>query len=251
VEHIACGTWLAAYGRRLPSFVDTNLPQANDTIPYTVVDPTGTGPVAAGTVISAPFYGRAATANGRPNAAFGATTDIFSGVNSNYEALVSQLTHRITHNLSFDANYTWSHALDYGENNTTFTNTNSLADPNNLRAEYGNSNQNVPNRLVMYAIYQTPAAFHGIMGHLLNNYEISPSYSAQTGLPYSPGLTGSTTGLLGVPAAIGASYNGSGGSNRPANSSLQRLFAKPDSGVGYEAVQAFYDRGESESGVAG
>jgi hypothetical protein len=30
-----------------------------------------------------------------------------------------------------------------------------LADPNNLRAEYGNSNQNVPNRLVMYAIYQT------------------------------------------------------------------------------------------------
>lgn len=52
------------------------------------------------------------------------------------------------------------------------------------------------------------------MGHLLNNYEISPSYSAQTDLPYSPGLTGSTTSLLGVPAAIGASYNGSGGSNR-------------------------------------
>jgi len=207
-------TWLAAFGRRLPNFVDTNLPQPTGTISYTVVDPAGAGPVHAGTVISVPFYGRLATANGRPNAAFGATTDIFSGVNSNYEALVAQVTHRATHNLSFSANYTWSHALDYGENNTTFTNTNSLADPNNLRGEYGNSNQNVPNRLVMYAVYQTPAVFHGIMGYLLNDYEISPSYSAQTGLPYSPGLSGSTAGLLGVPAAIGSSYNGSGGSNR-------------------------------------
>jgi len=207
-------TWLAAFGRRLPNFVDTNLSQPSGTISYTVVDPTGAGPVRPGTLISVPFYGRAATANGRPNAAFGATTDIFSGVNSNYQALVAQLTHRITHNFSFDANYTWSHALDYGENNTTFTNTNSLADPNNLRGEYGNSNQNVPNRLVVFAIYQTPATFHGVMGYLLNDYEISPSYSAQTGLPYSPGLTGSTTGLLGVPAAIGSSYNGSGGSNR-------------------------------------
>src|ERR1700728_3424917 len=33
-------SWLAAFGRRLPSFVDTNLPQANGTISYTVVDPT-------------------------------------------------------------------------------------------------------------------------------------------------------------------------------------------------------------------
>ena len=209
-------TWLAAFGRRLPSFVDTNLPASNGTISYTVVDATGKGPIPAGTVLTFPFYGKlSSTANGRPNPAYGATTDIFSGVNSNYEGLVGHLTHKFTNHLQFDANYTWSHALDFGENNTTFTTTNSLADPANLRGEYGNSNQNVPNRLVMYAVYETPSTFHGILGYLLNQYQISPSYSAQTGLPYTPGLSGSTTGLLGTPgAAIGSSFNGSGGTNR-------------------------------------
>ncbi len=216
-------TWLSAFGRRLPDFVDTNLPQSTSTISYTVVDSTGKGPIPAGTVIQAPFYAKLATslsANGRPDPLYGATTDIFSGVNSNYEALVGQIAHRLTKGLSFNANYTWSHALDYGENNTTFTNTNSLLDPFNLRAEYGNSNQNVPDRLVAYAVYETPSTFHGVYGYLLNDFEISPSYSIQDGLPYSPGLSGSTSGLQ-VPGATGAaiasSFNGSGGTNRLPN----------------------------------
>jgi outer membrane receptor protein involved in Fe transport len=216
-------TWLAAFGRRLPNFVDTNLPQSTSTISYTVVDSTGKGPIAAGTVIQVPFYAKlptSASANGRPDPLYGATTDIFSGVNSNYEALVAQVAHRLTNRLQFNANYTWSHALDYGENNTTFTNTNSLLDPFNLRGEYGNSNQNVPDRLVAYAVYETPSSFHHVLGYLLNDYEISPSYSIQDGLPYSPGLSGSTSGLQ-VPgatgAAIGSSFNGSGGTNRLPN----------------------------------
>ena len=49
-------TWLAAFGRRLPDFVDTNLPTATSAISYTVVDATGKGPIPDGTVITAPFY---------------------------------------------------------------------------------------------------------------------------------------------------------------------------------------------------
>lgn len=211
-------TWLGAFGRRLPDFVDTNLPAPSGNISYTVVDGTGRGPIAAGTVLRFPYYARlASTANGRQNAAYGSTTDIFSGVNSNYEGLVGHLTHRFASNLQFDVNYTWSHALDYGENNTTFTSTNLLLDPRNLRADYGNSNQNVPNRLVMFAVYQTPSRFHGVLGYLLNEYEISPSYSAQSGLPYSYNVSGSTAGLIApgvTTAALGSSINGSGGANR-------------------------------------
>ncbi len=215
-------TWLGAYGRRLPDFVDTNLPTANGTISYTVTDPTGKGPIAPGTVLTFPFYGRTSNPNGRPNANFGSTTDIFSGVTSNYEALVGHLTHHLTNRLQFDVNYTWSHALDYGENNTTFTSTNLLLDPANLHLDYGNSNQNVPNRLIMFAVYETPSPFHGIIGHLLNDYEISPSYAGQTGLPYSYGASGSTNNLQVTSsgatsnglAAIGSSINGSGGANR-------------------------------------
>jgi outer membrane receptor protein involved in Fe transport len=207
-------TWLAAFGRRLPDFVDTNLAPASGNISYTVVDPTGKGPVPTGTVVQTPFYSK------RIDPKLGAKTDIFSGVNSNYEAAVFHITHRRSHGLQFDAHYTWSHALDYGENNTTFTNTNSLLDPQNVRAEYGNSNQNVPNRIVMNAIYQTPSAFHGWLGLLLNQYEIAPSYQFQNGNGVTLGVTGSTSGLIakdasGAPlTAVASSVNGSGGTNR-------------------------------------
>lgn len=116
---------------------------------------------------------------------------------------MAQIEHRATHNLTFNANYTWSHALDYGENNTSFSNTNSVLDPYNLRLEYGNSNQNIPNRLVAYAVYNTPSTFHGFLGYLLNNYEVSPSFSGQNGAPYSPGLQGTYNPVLDNGCVVG------------------------------------------------
>lgn len=221
-------TWLAEYGRRLPDFVDTNLPAASSTVTYTLG---AGGPLAAGTTLTIPYYQALSGANcvitapstkcnGRPDSRYGSTTDIFSGVNSNYEGLVFQLRHQATRNLVFSANYTWSHALDYGENNTTFTSSNLLLDPHNLRGEYGNSNQNVPNRVVAYAVYNTPSKFNGLLGYLLNNYEISPSFQGQSGLPYSAGVSISSTGLLlsnGTAATAASSsggINGTGGAAR-------------------------------------
>ncbi len=216
-------TWLFAAGRRLPDFVDTNLPATSTSnVSYTVLDSTGTGPVPNGTVVTVPYYAStsATTAGVRPNTRYGSTTDIFSGVNSNYQALVAQVHHQTTRNLSFDANYTFSHALDYGENNTTFTSANLLYDPHTVRYDYGNSNQNVPNRIVMYAIYNTPSHFKGITGLLLNNYEISPSFQGQSGLPYSIGLTGSgtapynTSGIKVFSASSSGGINGTNGAAR-------------------------------------
>lgn len=180
-------TWLAAFGRRLPNFVDTNIARATRTATYQFG---AGGPFAAGQTITIPYY------TDRINTAYGATTDIFSGVNSNYEGLVAQVSHQATRNLTFNANYTWSHALDYGENNTTFSNTNSVLDPYNLRLEYGNSNQNIPNRLVAYAVYNTPSRFHGLLGQVLNNYEFAPNFSIQNGAPYSAGLQGTYAPIL-------------------------------------------------------
>ena len=207
-------TWLFAGGRRLPDFEDTNLPRTTDTVQYTVVDTTGLSPVKNGTIVSVPFY-----TSPRPNTAFNQTTDIFSGVNSNYEALVAQFKHQATRNLVFNANYTWSHALDYGENNTTFTSSNSVFDLEHLRDDYGNSNQNVANRFVVYGVYNTPSAFDGWRGFLLNNYEVAPSFQMQNGLPYSAGVSGSATHPIdingvAVTGASSGSLNGSGGAAR-------------------------------------
>ena len=208
-------SWLGSWGRRLPNFVDINLP-APTQVTFTVNDPNQKGPLSNGQTITANAY-----LGKRPNTSFSSITDTFSGVNSNYEALVAQFQHRMSHFVSFNANYTWSHALDYGENNNTAPNANNLLDPSNLKLDYGNSNQNVPSRLMMYAVLDSPWHFSGPWRYLLNGYELSPSFQSQSGLPYSMGISSSVKALYLTPGqtATGAlvstgSFNGSNGASR-------------------------------------
>ena len=207
-------SWLGSWGRRLPDFVDLNLP-APTQVSFTISDPSGKGPLANGdTFTTDAFLGT------RPNKNFSSITDTFSGVTSNYEALVAQFQHRMSHYALFDANYTWSHALDFGENNSTSPSANALLDPANLKLDYGNSNQNVPQRLMMYGAVDSPWHVHGPLGYLANDFEISPTLQIQSGLPYSMGISGSQSKLyLPGSATQGSlistgSFNGSNGSNR-------------------------------------
>jgi hypothetical protein len=200
---------------------------------YTVVDNNvANSPLKNGSVYSMPFYGyntlkgaAAPTDNARPDTRFSSKTDIFSGVSSSYHALVLQVAHSFYHNLTFQGSYTWSHALDYGENDTTFASTNALLDPNNLRADYGNSNHNVPNRVIATAVATSPWHAHGWLSYLANNYTLSPSFSGQTGAPYSATISGSlpstSSGPLENASGTGliqgvstSTLNGSGGENR-------------------------------------
>ncbi len=208
-------SWLGSWGRHLPDFVDTNLP-APTQVSFTVSDPDHTGPLPNGYTFTTDTY-----LGKRPNPNFSSMTDTFSGINSSYEALVLQYQHRMSHFVSFDTNYTWSHALDYGENNDTSPSANDLLDPANLRLDYGNSNQNVPQRLMMYGIVDSPWHVHGPLGYLANNFDIAPDFQLQTGLPYSVGISGSQSKIYlapGQPAqgslVSTASFNGSAGANR-------------------------------------
>jgi hypothetical protein len=214
-------TWLGAFGRRLPNFTDINLAPPT-TIRYTVVDSSGQGPLANGSVLTSPFYSRTTTrpggapcASGRYIAAnadisckYGSLTDVFSGSNSNYQGLVGQISHRFSSHFSFNANYTWSHALDYGVNNQTASVANNLLDPKNLRAEYGNAVSNIPNRFVINSVLSSPWRKSGLMAYLTNDWELSPSYALQSGLPYSITTTGTPAG------GIGGGVNGSNGTFR-------------------------------------
>ncbi len=207
-------SWLGSWGRRLPDFVDVNLP-APTPVTLTVSDPNHLSPLPNGSVIRANAF-----LGARPIKGFSIVTDVFSGVTSNYEAAVWQYTHRMSHYVSFNANYTWSHALDYGVNNTAGTSSSALLDPTNLRLDYGNSQQNVPSRVVLYAVADLPFHVHGPLGYLVNDFEISPDFQAQSGLPYSLGINGSSPTLTVTPGApvqsiINAnSFNGSGGADR-------------------------------------
>ncbi len=213
-------SWLGSWGRRLPDFVDTNLP-APTVVSFTINDPSQTGPLASGSAFNANVFFQTTNANHRPNAAFSSITDIFSGITSNYEAMVAQYKHRLSHHVSLDSNFTWSHAMDYGENNTTGASATALLDPTDIRGDYGNSNQNVPYRLTAFVLAQSPWHAHGPLGWLLNDYELAPTFQTQSGLPYSVNISGSssklypTAGVATQQSIIStSSFNGSGGANR-------------------------------------
>jgi len=190
-------SYLGSFGRSLPDFVDTNInPATAGTVTYNV----GTGGPLTGATYSTVLY-----KGPRPNTAFGSTTDIFSGISSNYNALAVRVTKRFSDNLQFNYNYTWSHSLDYGQNGTTFSDTNDLLDPFNIHNEYGNSIFDVRQRSVLSAIIGTPWKKEGALGYLVNGWQIAPLYQAQSGLPFSFVTSGS------APGGLSSGINGSGG----------------------------------------
>jgi hypothetical protein len=190
-------SYLGSFGRDLPDFVDKNIdPTKAGTITYNV---------AAGGPLAGPTYSTILYKGPRPNTSFGATTDIFSGISSNYNALAVRVNKRFAQNFEINYNYTYAHALDFGQNSTTFTDTNDLLDPFNIHHEYGNSNFDVRQRSVLSAVVGTPWKKTGALGYLVNGWQIAPLYQAQSGLPYSLVTSGN------APGGLSSGVNGSGG----------------------------------------
>lgn len=220
-------SYLGSLGRHLPNFTDTNICTAVSvpaptclspkTVNYTVL---GNGPLAAGTTFSQPLYTQ------RANSAFGSMTEIFSGTNSSYNAMVVQVSHRMSHNIQFNANYTWSHAIDFGQNQSTFSDTNDLllpaSIPNAIAAEKGNSIYDIPNRFVVNAVVDSPWKRSGWAGWFTNDWQIAPIFQIQNGGPVnlvtsgSPSIvqTNPTTLKNSLLGGLGANINGSGGATR-------------------------------------
>jgi hypothetical protein len=212
-------SYLGSLGRQLPDFIDTNLcggvgvtvtgaaaPSCNATnknVPGTVTyNVVGGGPLTSPTYTTILFKGP------RPNTNFGSMTDVISGINSNYQALVVEVKHRMSHNIQFDASYTYSHSIDYGQNQTTFTGTDSVLVPGNMGLEKGNSIYDVPNRFVVSAVMASPWKTNGWQGFFANGWQLSPIVQVQNGLPYTLSVSGN------APGGTQGSINGSGGTNR-------------------------------------
>ncbi|QHN05227.1 TonB-dependent receptor [Granulicella sp. WH15] len=204
-------SYLGALGRELPNFLDVNLNPATQVVNVTFIDTTGKSPIPNGSVIAVPtFTSHGNTALLGPSATnFSSISEYLSNVNSSYNALAAEIQNRSLKSLQFDASYTWAHALDFSQNATTAGGTNSWYDPyGNPRANYGNSQFNIPNRFVGYALYNLPNLVkgHGILSRAVNDWSLDNSFQFQTGLPYSASVSGSNSN-----SAISTSFNGSGG----------------------------------------
>jgi hypothetical protein len=204
-------SYLGALGRELPNFLDLNLnPATVKNVTITVADSTGKGPLPNGSQFVVPTYSSYGNAAlfGSAASNFQTITQLTSNVNSSYNGFVAEVQNRSFHSLQFDVNYTWSHALDFAQSANTTVSSNSWYDPyGNARANYGNSNYNVPNRFVAYAIYNLPnLSTSSWYKYLSNGWSIDTSFQMQSGLPYTTSVSSFNSS-----AALLGDWNGAGG----------------------------------------
>ena len=138
--------------------------------------------------------------------------EAFSNITSNYNAAVVEVENRSSHRFQYDVNYTWSHALDFNQNANTNNLSNGWIDPYNIDGfkrggNYGNSQWNIPNRLVAWGLINSPQVERaGWVKALANNWSLAPMFQAQNGLPYSAGFQSGSASL----SAYSSGVNGSG-----------------------------------------
>jgi outer membrane receptor protein involved in Fe transport len=202
--------YMGALARELPNFLNLNLNPAGMAT-KTLVVAAGTdgtcGRLACGTPITTSYYTKS-TANSLFNTHYGNITEVISNINSSYNGLVIDLENRGNQYAQFDVNYTWSHALDYNQNQSTSPSTNNWWDPwNNPQANYGNSNYDIPNRFVAWGMLTWPGTATGWRKVFENGWHLNPVLQIQDGLPYSAGTSGTISG------AYSSGMTGSGSSS--------------------------------------
>ncbi len=209
-------SFLHSTGDSLPNFLDRNIDAATAVpITYTVRDPQHLGPLHQSTYTTHLFTRRL-------NPAYGTITDIASITGSRYQGLVVKVVHHDGRWLHLHASYTYAHAQDDNQNETTFSDTNDVLDPSNLHLEFADSNFDVRQRATGGMVMRIPGRGHGWLGALTHGYALAPTAMAQTGLPYSLRTSGAIPflrytdefGHVQKLSGLGASINGSGGDAR-------------------------------------
>jgi hypothetical protein len=115
-----------------------------------------------------------------------------SGV-GNYNSVQTKLTKRVSHNLNFQASYTYGHSIDNGPApfNLGHINNDNPQDPRNLKAEIASSDNDIRHNFVFSGLYRLPIghgqAFFGNWGRAaelaLGGWQINSIFNAQTGIP--------------------------------------------------------------------
>jgi hypothetical protein len=169
---------------------------ATSTPPITIATgfPAGS-PLAGAPVPAGSYYIRSGTP--KPNAALANTWTWFSLGDSSYNALQVDINHRMSHGLSLRGVYTWSKSLDDGDslNQTTAGNAPGLvANPFNIRSDWGPATYDVRNIGVISAVYDLP--FGRAFGNgssrvnpVIGGWSVNSIVTLQQGFPFTPQLS--------------------------------------------------------------
>lgn len=156
---------------------------------------------------------------GPPDPRFGEVTTVSNIANSNYAGLVTSLKHSFGGGFTFQASYTWSHALDEISNNSLSPfglNTTGLyadiifpTDPYNIRKyNYGNADYDIRHNFVMNYVWSD--AFRHLTSSgpnvLVKGWSFSGTVFRHSGLPMTIFDNADTSALSGTNYGAGTQY---------------------------------------------
>jgi hypothetical protein len=205
--------------RQLPNSVDINIAPSTAVETFQLQGGTGAVGVRNGETFVVPVYSQ------RLNTGFGPVTDVVSNANATYNGLTLEARRGmgssrsgyggVGRGLEFRVGWTWSKAIDFGQNAGAAPQTNGQFDPFNIRYDKGLSALNFPHRVVGTAVWSPrlgamPAGF-GEWGArvraVADGWSVAGIFSEGSGRGYSYDIFGGTR-LAGGRESI----NGSGGS---------------------------------------
>lgn len=134
-----------------------------------------------------------------PNPAFGEVLQYFTGGNSNYNGLTISLQRRLSAGLTFNLNYTWSHALDDVSNGgaaeqfavAPYVTNDSVSlpqNPFNYRANYGSSDYDVRHYLSASFVLTDMFRHTGFKwgpNQVFGGWTLSSNWFLRSGLPFT------------------------------------------------------------------
>jgi hypothetical protein len=143
-------------------------------------------------------------------------SDITEALNefwSNYNALQVRYEQRFVAGLTLLNSFTWEHSLDNASASLE-GNTPSPQDANNIKADYGQSDYNLPVANVTSLVYELPfghgrhflANANGLTDSILGGWQVSAINTMQAGTPFN--ITYSPNAAQQVSLQIGATYRG-------------------------------------------
>jgi hypothetical protein len=198
---VASATYLFNLDRQLAGAVDRNIAPSAQVRTFMVQGGRGVPGVLDGELFAVPVY------TARISDRYGPVTVVNSGINASYNALTLEARRRGRHGLEFHLSWTWSKAIDQGQNAGASPQSNSQFDPFTVQYDKGLSRLNFPHKIVGSAVWEprlrTREAW---LSRIANGWTLSGIFYETSGRPYSYEIFGGTR-LTGGRESI----NGSGG----------------------------------------
>jgi hypothetical protein len=123
----------------------------------------------------------------RPNGEFTSNTSVSNAAWSYYHGLQVELTKRLSHNLNFQASYTFSKSIDTTSEATAVGAGDTNQTGNNARVARGLSRFHTPHRFTFYGTYRTPwfREQRGFLGQTLGGWQLSTVVKLAKGTPFT------------------------------------------------------------------